>query len=542
MDKQLKILKDYFTLVLPFLWKDRRCFLSTVATFLLTVIGSFAIPISPWLFSEVIRCYQEENMIYLWFVTVLLAICWLLTKTVKRLRSIVFFHVVNEAIRTIRLRLITHFHHITLRGGPKYDTSEVLSASTRVSLSIRFCLRSAFLSFIPTLFTLITSAVAMQYVFPGSKYFLIAIWLTYGYVFIALDKFIRIRHTMWETSDEVMVAMGDSLKQRGFAKLHPEVEEKRLRKLFDKELQGWWKENIANNSIHLVQNLLFFLITSAFLGYLVWLLSAGEIDVPKFVMLKGYIFVIHRQIFNLTEYIRGTSAYIVDMKKVLDILSLTTEEALGREGREVQLTEEGVVIKLDKISFSYADTAPNIIQDLSLDIHPGDKVAIIGASGSGKSTLAQLMAGIYLPQNGKVLFRGSATEDLTPAAMGRSLYFVGQDDPLIAGSIRDNLMVEGQAELSPLSYLKDIIDHAEKGRQLSGGERQRVLLARCLSYKPELVLLDEALSYLDEKSGRALLDLVLEKVPTVILMTHRKELLDKMDHVYKLIDGRLQKQ
>lgn len=544
MKNTLKILRQYFTLVIPFLWKDVYCFFSTLITILLTLIDAMVVPLAPWLFSELIRHYREDSLSYIWGlnvwgVTVLLTICWLLSKTIKRMRGIVFFHVVNQAIRTIRLRLITHFHHIALRGGLKYNTGEIISASTRVSLSLRFCLRTAFLSFTPTIFKLITSAIAMQYAFSGSKYFLVGILSTYLYVFFAMRRFVHVHHNAWEVSDGVMVAMADSLKQRDFAKLHPKEEEERLIKFFDEESQGWWRENIANNTIHLIQNMLFFLITSVFFIYLISLLREDVLDVPQVVLLQGYIVVVHRQVFNLTEYIRGVSAYVVDMKKVLDILSLDTDKKKGRKQENIVFQSEHPLIKLENIHFRYPDAKQEVIRAVSLDINKGHKIAITGASGSGKSTLARLLAGIYLPSQGDIIFKGLSTHTVSPASIGKHLYFIGQDDPLIAGSIKDNLMVSGAQELAPLSYLEEIIDHEQKENQLSGGERQRVLLARCLSYQPEIVILDEAFSYLDEEGGGELLDMVLQKVPTVVLLTHRKELLGRMDRVYRLIDGSL---
>ena len=159
MKHTFKVLKQYFSLVIPFLWKDRSCTLSTLTTFLLTLLDAMVVPLAPWLWSQLLRHYQDDYLpsgLTIGWLTALLTLCWLLSKTLKRLRGMVFFHVVNEAIRTIRLKLITHFHHIALRGGLKYNNAEILSASTRVSLSLRFCLRTAFLSFIPTIFKLIT--------------------------------------------------------------------------------------------------------------------------------------------------------------------------------------------------------------------------------------------------------------------------------------------------------------------------------------------------------------------------------------------------
>lgn len=567
MKKTLEVIRQYFRLVFPFLLKDWRSVISSIFTAFLTIVDAVAVPLTPWFFGELLKPYFkgeghkmyvlpsflrkignylpisfEEHAQYASVLVILLVICWFLSKTIKRLRSMVFFYVINDAIRTIRLRLVTHFHRASLQSGQIYDPEEVLSASTRVSMSLRFCLRKAFLSFMPTVFQFMVTILMMYCVWGGSIFFVLAILLTYVYVFFAIRRFVKVRHAMWNTSDEVMVAMGDSMRQGSFARLHPLEEKQRLEKIFDRESKGWWHENIVNHQIHLIQNALFFLIAGVFFFCLVKLMQKEHLEAVKVLKLKGYIFLMYRQVFSLTEYVRGASAYIVDMKKVLDLLSMETDDKERESKEDVVFSAEVPIFKFEKVAFSYPKEKGKVLENLFLEVRHGDQIGIQGASGSGKSTLASLMAGLYLPTQGEVMFRGVSMQHLSPAVMGRYLYFIGQDDPLVGGSIRDNLwMTDPKDGLLSLNYLKDIIDDPKRSKRLSGGERQRVLLARCLSYGPKVVLLDEAFSYLDDDSALSLLHMVLEKVPTVILMTHRKTLLKAMHMVYDLGGGQLKK-
>ena len=532
------IAKKYVALVLPFLFKNKKSLASTLATLLLIGVDTCVVAAIPWIWGELISHYDASYGSYAWVLTGALATCWLLNKTVSKLGNIIFYYVINQAVRSIRLRLVTHFHHISSHGEEVYEPSEVLSASTRVSTSVRFCLQTLFLGLLPVLLKLGSLSLSMYTTFDKSSYFLVAIFICYIYAYVSIRRFMPVRREVWERSDKVMVAMGDSLRQKGFAKLHPNEEKNRLVKLFDKELQGWWKENVARNKVQLIQNILFFILGGAFFSYLIWLLRGGQMEIKQVIKLQGYIFMVHRQVYNLTEYGRRFAGSLADMEKVLVMLDLHTYEEEGRGTKQVKLHANTPVLQLEKVHFSYPCSKKPILKETSLTIKKGEKIAIAGKSGSGKSTLARLMAGIYVPTKGNVIFKGVSTRLLEPAFIGKHIYFLGQNTPLIAGSVRDNMMTNGkEEELSPLSYLKEVIDKDHSNQQLSGGEQQRVLLARCLSYTPEVVLLDEAFSYLDQKNAQALLNMTLQKVPTVILMTHRKELFKKMDKIYHLENG-----
>ena len=177
-----------------------------------------------------------------------------------------------------------------------------------------------------------------------------------------------------------------------------------------------------------------------------------------------------------------------------------------------------------------------------MNIQHNDQVAIVGPSGIGKSTLCHLLAGIYPPQRGDILLYGTSLQKLPLTTIGQYIHFVDQEAALINGTIADNLMSNlFTTQTTPLAYLKDRMYHAmgDRGKKLSGGEKQRVLLTRSLSYRPQVLILDEALNALDEASAQELLQLILKTVPTVVLVTHRKSLIQKFKHIYCLETNQL---
>ncbi|SDW31584.1 ABC transporter ATP-binding protein [Nitrosomonas oligotropha] len=203
------------------------------------------------------------------------------------------------------------------------------------------------------------------------------------------------------------------------------------------------------------------------------------------------------------------------------------------------------------------DQQLTILQDIELQVNPGEAVAIIGASGSGKSTLLGLLAGLDLPTSGKVhldtvdIF--SLDEDSRAALRGRVLGFVFQSFQLLpALTAIENVMLPlelaatGNAETTARRLLERVglgqrLHHYPK--QLSGGEQQRVAIARAFATDPKLLLADEPTGNLDSATGVQIIDLMFElnreHGTTLVLVTHDEALSRRCARQIRLADGRL---
>jgi ABC-type bacteriocin/lantibiotic exporter with double-glycine peptidase domain len=170
-------------------------------------------------------------------------------------------------------------------------------------------------------------------------------------------------------------------------------------------------------------------------------------------------------------------------------------------------------ITLERVSFRYGPMAPLVVQDVSVDIQPGQFVAVVGRSGSGKSTLARLLVGLYQPTQGRILYDGVDLAELEVRSVRRQLGIVPQNPYLFGSSLRSNialtdpqLSLEAVVEAAKVAQIHDDIVAMpmgyeslllDGGASLSGGQRQRVALARALVTRPAILLLDEATSALD---------------------------------------------
>lgn len=185
----------------------------------------------------------------------------------------------------------------------------------------------------------------------------------------------------------------------------------------------------------------------------------------------------------------------------------------------VTLPARGEGIRLENIGFSYP-SRPGIaaLSGLSLQVRPGEHVALVGPSGAGKSTLFQLLLRFYDPQSGRILINGVPTRDVPLVELRKEIGVVLQESVIFSGSVIDNIRYgSSDATLAQVQRAADMAAAAgfieelpegydtflgERGVRLSGGQRQRIAIARAILKNPPILLLDEATSALDAASER----------------------------------------
>ncbi|WP_019588814.1 ABC transporter ATP-binding protein [Deinococcus apachensis] len=217
-------------------------------------------------------------------------------------------------------------------------------------------------------------------------------------------------------------------------------------------------------------------------------------------------------------------------------------------------------VRFEGVSFQYDPSGPVVVRDLTLDVRPGEIVALVGPSGAGKSTVAALLARFYDPTAGRVLIDGTDLRAVDVRAWRRHLGWVAQEVQLFSGSVRENLCygqpeatdaeVEAAARAAnahefigalPQGYDTPV---GERGIQLSGGQRQRVAIARALLRDPRVLLLDEATSSLDSES-EALVQQALERLMTgrtSFVIAHRLSTVRRADRIVVFREGQVVQQ
>jgi ABC-type bacteriocin/lantibiotic exporter with double-glycine peptidase domain len=247
-----------------------------------------------------------------------------------------------------------------------------------------------------------------------------------------------------------------------------------------------------------------------------------------------------------------------ELNRLDDVLNYRLDEYASKATQEVQDKEiaklEGAV-EIRDLSFGYNKMDAALIESFGLNIRPGARVALVGASGSGKSTVARLIAGLYEPWSGEILFDGKPRAEIPRTVMTDSLAMVDQDIALFDGTVKENLtlwdttipeqdVVRGakHAEIhEDLSARAGAYEHKleEGGRNFSGGQRQRLELARALAKNPRILVLDEATSALDPKTEQMVDENIRMRGCTCIVVAHRLSTIRDCDEIIVMDRGKI---
>lgn len=210
-------------------------------------------------------------------------------------------------------------------------------------------------------------------------------------------------------------------------------------------------------------------------------------------------------------------------------------------------------ITVHDVSYRYGPISPLVVRGISLNIRPGEFLAVVGKSGSGKSTLVKLLVGLYDPTEGSVSYDGMDLRQLDVTGVRKQAGVVTQESQLFSGTIRDNILLanptlplEAAIAAARLAHLHgDIMGMpmgyetplGDRGTSMSGGQQQRLALARALVNQPKVLVLDEATSHLDTSTEREVQERLASLQCTRIVIAHRLSTIIRADRIVVLQDG-----
>ena len=291
------------------------------------------------------------------------------------------------------------------------------------------------------------------------------------------------------------------------------------------------------------------------------LVLAHELTIGQLVAFNTLMASVLEPMLGLVRLWSQLNDASVAMERLGDVLDLEPEQRPEELASRIIIPELRGEIGLDRVSFRYGgNDTPHVLENISVDIKPGELVAVVGRSGSGKTTLAKLLVGFYLPTEGKLTIDGYDIGVVDKEYFRAQVGYVMQNSLLFSGTIADNIAggsdepdrprieeVARQADAHgfisklPLGYQQLV---GERGMGLSGGQIQRLCIARALYRDPRLLVLDEATSALDSQSESniiANLDYI-RAGRTAIVIAHRLSTIMRADKILVLYEGKLVEQ
>lgn len=287
----------------------------------------------------------------------------------------------------------------------------------------------------------------------------------------------------------------------------------------------------------------------------VYLIMQGSFTIGMLMAFQGFLSSFLAPIEEFMEFYKSFISMRCDMERVEDVMDYKTD-VVGESN--VESTDDrklSGMVELKNITFGYSKLAEPLINNFSMSLTPGSRVALVGGSGSGKSTIAKLIMGLYKPWSGDIRFDGSKRDEIDDYKFHSSVSMVDQEKIMFNDTIKNNIRMwdESIEDFAVILAARDADIHEdiikrpdgynhvmrEDGKDFSGGQCQRMELARVLSQEPTVLILDEATSALDARTECTVMDNIRKIGCTCIVVAHRLSTIRDCDEIIVLEKGKV---
>jgi subfamily B ATP-binding cassette protein MsbA len=367
----------------------------------------------------------------------------------------------------------------------------------------------------------------------------------------------KVTHQTQDATDKLAYVIEESVLGHRIIRLHgaQTAQADRFAALSKLLRQLNMKAAVVGSAITPLTQMLAAVTLSAVIALALWQGQTAAGTVGGFVSFITGMLMLIAPLKSLSEVANPITRGMAAIDRGLDFLDRLQDEPSG----DLDMPRARGHVVFEQVTVRYGQDGPPVLDNLSLDIAPGEVVALVGPSGGGKTTLANLLPRFIEPQGGRVLLDGQALPSLQTAALRRQIGMVSQDIVMLNQSIADNVAlglsvdrarVQACLEAANLGAhvaslpagIDTLLGH--NASELSGGQRQRLAIARALYKDAPVLILDEATSALDNESERLVQQALARLVAgrTTLVIAHRLSTIEHADRIVVIDHGRIAEQ
>jgi len=548
--------------LLPYLWPvdNPSIKLRIVLALIFVVAGKVATVSVPLIYKQAVDGLTIEPADALIAVPVLLILSYGLIRLMQivftQLQDTFFSRVGERAVRILQVEVVDHLQKLGLQFHLDRQTGALSRTIERGARAIDMLLSMVVLRTMPAILEFILVCGIMAYLFSWTYAVVTALSLVaYAWFTLVMTNWrLQFRRDMISSDGDAHSKLVDALINYETVKYFNN--EAREVSRLDGAFQGYEKAAVRSKVtlswLNMGQGALINLGGVAVMLMAAFEVKNGSMTIGGFVAINTYMLQLFIPLSFLGTLYRETKQAIVDLENQFALLDRKPEIQDKPDGHTLEnLSGE---VRFDHVDFSYKSDR-QILRDVSMQIEPGQRVAIVGPTGSGKSTVVRLLFRFYDVTGGAITIDGKDLRDVKQDSFRRFVGVVPQDTVLFNDTIYYNIAygnldasdedVKAAADQAQLTAFIEKLpkgfdtDVGERGLKLSGGEKQRVGIARAILKKPKILIFDEATSSLDmvtEKEIQASMRNVAEGRTTLII-AHRLSTITDVDRIFVLKDG-----
>jgi ABC-type transport system involved in Fe-S cluster assembly fused permease/ATPase subunit len=545
--------------LLPYLLEFKVRIALAIICLVLTKVASVTLP---FILKDIVDTLDtnHENRVYLvpFALVAAYGLVRLFVVLFAEIRDTLFGRVTERVIRRVGLKVFKHLHQLELDFHLSRQTGGLSRDIDRGNTGISFLMRFMVFNIVPTLIEIVL-VVTILLVNYGIWFALITTTSVVSYISFSViatnkrTKYIRAANKADSSSNTRAI---DSLIN--FETVKYFTNESYEAKAYDKQLASWEQAKSKNRltlfALNTGQALIIGLSMTTMLALAAYQVTHEQMTLGDFVLINAFMMQLFIPLNFLGFVYREIKSSLTSIEHMFGLLDKIPK--IKDKADASQLTLDKGAIEFNQVSFAYNKKRP-IIQEVSISIGSGQKVAIVGESGSGKSTLVKLLFRFYDVQSGSISIDGQVISQVTQHSLRKNIGIVPQDTVLFNDTLLENVrygdptasneQVLKAIEMAHLanfiSALPDGVETqvGERGLKLSGGEKQRVAIARTILKDPAILVFDEATSSLDSHSEQAILSAIKEVASerTSLVIAHRLSTIVDSDNIIVMHQGRI---